>query len=206
MEQRLEIEYNEAKMSLKRTYKISPNDCRYLVYLKFCCEPSFSNHIIRRQHSPEKPLIQTNNQPPIETLVFNFDYDEEEKGREIIERELRDWPVKPEAARRWLIDCAMKDVEELFDCMPPDHDTLLLKFLVRANYVRVSYEQEDDVWMVPADHESPIDCSICLDEILIGAAEGLPCSHVFHQDCINKWLNTSHSCPVCRYQMMPERV
>ncbi|KAL3641923.1 hypothetical protein CASFOL_012738 [Castilleja foliolosa] len=199
MENRLLIDYYEAKMSLKRTHDISPNDCRYKVYVKFYCEPSLTNHIIR-PHSRE-PLIQRTNQPHIETVDFNFDYDDDEKaGRERIDRELREWPLHPKG-RRWLIDCAMKDVQELFECMPPHHNTLILKFWVRANDVRVHYEQEEeDVWMVPADHESPIDCSICLDEISSGA-EGLTCGHVFHEDCINKWLKTSHSCPVCRYQM-----
>ncbi|GFP94487.1 E3 ubiquitin-protein ligase ring1-like [Phtheirospermum japonicum] len=49
-------------------------------------------------------------------------------------------------------------------------------------------------------------CSICLEEIVRGG-EGLfmPCCHVFHEDCIKKWLRTSHYCPVCRFEM-PKRL
>ncbi|WCJ19417.1 RING/U-box superfamily protein [Euphorbia peplus] len=44
------------------------------------------------------------------------------------------------------------------------------------------------------------DCGICLEEITkIGA--GMPCDHVFHRTCIEKWLNISHSCPLCRFEL-----
>ncbi|XP_073138854.1 uncharacterized protein [Henckelia pumila] len=43
-------------------------------------------------------------------------------------------------------------------------------------------------------------CSICLEdfgcEIL-----SMPCSHIFHEDCIKKWLKSSHYCPICRFEM-----
>ena len=40
-------------------------------------------------------------------------------------------------------------------------------------------------------------CSICLD---INCNEILGCSHVFHLDCIEEWLNhsTDRNCPICR--------
>ncbi|XP_006344335.1 ERAD-associated E3 ubiquitin-protein ligase HRD1-like [Solanum tuberosum] len=46
------------------------------------------------------------------------------------------------------------------------------------------------------------DCLVCLDEI--GEETQvlrLPCSHMFHGDCITKWLENSHYCPLCRFQM-----
>ncbi|KAJ6740978.1 F6A14.12 PROTEIN-RELATED [Salix purpurea] len=46
------------------------------------------------------------------------------------------------------------------------------------------------------------DCAVCLEEISAGSeAIPMPCSHVYHSDCIVKWLQTSHSCPLCRYNM-----
>ncbi|KAG4132108.1 hypothetical protein ERO13_D08G011866v2 [Gossypium hirsutum] len=43
---------------------------------------------------------------------------------------------------------------------------------------------------------------ICLEEVEVGfEASQMPCSHVFHDDCIKKWLQQSHYCPICRFEM-----
>ncbi|MBA0736015.1 hypothetical protein Gogos_009611 [Gossypium gossypioides] len=45
-------------------------------------------------------------------------------------------------------------------------------------------------------------CMICLEEVEVGfEASQMPCSHVFHDDCIKKWLQQSHYCPICRFEM-----
>lgn len=48
-----------------------------------------------------------------------------------------------------------------------------------------------------------IDCVICLEQLVL---EGrnivcMPCSHMFHRDCIITWLDRSHCCPICRYDL-----
>lgn len=40
-------------------------------------------------------------------------------------------------------------------------------------------------------------CSICLDNLDIGAAIATPCQHNFHQHCIDKWLQVGKQCPNC---------
>uniref|UniRef100_A0A6N2L941 RING-type E3 ubiquitin transferase n=1 Tax=Salix viminalis TaxID=40686 RepID=A0A6N2L941_SALVM len=46
------------------------------------------------------------------------------------------------------------------------------------------------------------DCTVCMEEISAGKEVILmPCSHVYHSDCIVQWLQTSHFCPLCRYHM-----
>ncbi|CAL9023360.1 unnamed protein product [Prunus brigantina] len=46
------------------------------------------------------------------------------------------------------------------------------------------------------------ECSICLDEFSEGEqVTQTPCKHKFHEDCILKWLNGKHFCPMCRFQL-----
>ena len=43
-------------------------------------------------------------------------------------------------------------------------------------------------------------CSICIEDYQSGEEiTTLPCLHLFHSDCINKWLRQSSNCPICKY-------
>ncbi|KAJ4840038.1 hypothetical protein Tsubulata_049619 [Turnera subulata] len=45
-------------------------------------------------------------------------------------------------------------------------------------------------------------CAICMEEITIESAfTMMPCSHEFHGPCIKQWLQESHMCPLCRFQL-----
>lgn len=45
-------------------------------------------------------------------------------------------------------------------------------------------------------------CAVCKDEIsLEEQAKQLPCSHLYHGDCILPWLRIRNTCPVCRYEL-----
>ena len=42
-------------------------------------------------------------------------------------------------------------------------------------------------------------CSICLDKIYFKKNTYTTiCNHIYHKSCINKWLNISKTCPICR--------
>ncbi|XP_058221358.1 uncharacterized protein LOC131331438 [Rhododendron vialii] len=42
-------------------------------------------------------------------------------------------------------------------------------------------------------------CSICLEEFAVGSRMArLTCSHLYHGDCVLKWLKRSNACPLCR--------
>ncbi|KAH6806519.1 hypothetical protein C2S51_031350 [Perilla frutescens var. frutescens] len=42
-------------------------------------------------------------------------------------------------------------------------------------------------------------CIVCMEEFEVGgAAKQVPCDHVFHENCISKWLSIHNSCPLCR--------
>ncbi|CAM8915659.1 unnamed protein product [Rhodiola kirilowii] len=44
-------------------------------------------------------------------------------------------------------------------------------------------------------------CVICEDEDEQGGFSRMPCRHMFHSKCIETWLGTSSSCPLCRYAL-----
>lgn len=42
------------------------------------------------------------------------------------------------------------------------------------------------------------ECAICQETMYNKCVKFLECEHHFHLKCINKWLNKSNSCPMCR--------
>jgi len=47
---------------------------------------------------------------------------------------------------------------------------------------------------------NPLDCAICLENFTIGdKCRLLPiCKHIFHAQCVDKWLLKTPICPICR--------
>ena len=41
-------------------------------------------------------------------------------------------------------------------------------------------------------------CSICMDNLGHGQNQALRCGHSFHKRCIQRWIQTSRTCPTCR--------
>ncbi|CAI8592425.1 unnamed protein product [Vicia faba] len=73
---------------------------------------------------------------------------------------------------------------------------------------------------IPASNEAilslkayslPRNCCVCMERFHDELEEGgdsdnakvstMVCGHIFHYDCIVKWLQRSHVCPLCRYAM-----
>jgi hypothetical protein len=47
-----------------------------------------------------------------------------------------------------------------------------------------------------------IQCIICMDDFKEGEeVSTLPCFHVFHRECIKKWLVNTHTCPICKFKV-----
>lgn len=85
-------------------------------------------------------------------------------------------------------------------------DVVLVNFLiVSRRFWRIwqrHYHRPKQVHCVSLAEETPGMCSICLMD-LAAEEDGfgllrLTCKHTFHEPCINSWLNTHSSCPVCR--------
>ena len=43
-----------------------------------------------------------------------------------------------------------------------------------------------------------IGCSICLENILNDDKHITSCNHIFHKECMARWMSLNHSCPLCR--------
>ena len=91
-------------------------------------------------------------------------------------------------------------VDELpYDLIPFDEDEH-----VEIHFVAASKSAIESLKRLKIGHDGGENsCSICLENFLVGRSEAikLPCSHLFHGDCIIKWLGKSKYCPLCRFEM-----
>lgn len=53
---------------------------------------------------------------------------------------------------------------------------------------------------VPVAPEEEAQCTICLEQVL-NNARALACGHLFHSNCIQRWVATHHNCPICRVRV-----
>merc|ERR1719453_359787 len=52
-------------------------------------------------------------------------------------------------------------------------------------------------------------CSVCLDELKLTCVRKLPCNHVLHQGCLDRWCKhlgneSSWACPLCRHPLISQ--
>lgn len=51
-------------------------------------------------------------------------------------------------------------------------------------------------------HENKKQCSICLEDFVKGdRVKTMPCWHDFHRKCLDQWLRTNGSCPICKFRL-----
>jgi len=46
-----------------------------------------------------------------------------------------------------------------------------------------------------------VDCCICMEKIFVDECKETECNHTFHKGCLDRWLEESSSCPLCRAQI-----
>lgn len=56
--------------------------------------------------------------------------------------------------------------------------------------------------------ETAPECAVCLSEFSGDeSVRDLKCKHVFHKDCLDKWmLQCRSTCPLCRTKVLPDKV
>eukprot|EP00698_Gefionella_okellyi_P011353 TRINITY_DN2988_c0_g1_i2.p1 TRINITY_DN2988_c0_g1~~TRINITY_DN2988_c0_g1_i2.p1 ORF type:complete len:278 (-),score=38.64 TRINITY_DN2988_c0_g1_i2:53-826(-) len=59
-----------------------------------------------------------------------------------------------------------------------------------------------EIDLTESDVESKPSCSVCLEDHIAGTkALRLPCTHLFHKECVMPWLQQHNSCPSCRFEL-----
>jgi hypothetical protein len=60
---------------------------------------------------------------------------------------------------------------------------------------------ETDDLLVPSPSDASLPhCAVCLEPYQAGhSVRTIPCFHSFHVECIDPWLSTKATCPVCKY-------
>ena len=50
-------------------------------------------------------------------------------------------------------------------------------------------------------------CVICMEDFKKGdKSTNLPCLHMFHTNCIQNWLKTQNTCPICKYKLTQDNI
>lgn len=50
--------------------------------------------------------------------------------------------------------------------------------------------------------DTECECQVCKDKIAMGShLIKLPCLHVFHEGCVEKWFEDHRTCPICRKEL-----
>lgn len=83
--------------------------------------------------------------------------------------------------------------------------TFILIFLFRKGNPPASKDEVESLpikTLTKEDLSTYDECAICLSQYEEGEqVKEVPCHHAFHVDCIDKWLNMSNFCPVCKYEL-----
>ncbi|KAL2536724.1 E3 ubiquitin-protein ligase [Forsythia ovata] len=151
------------------------------------------------------------------------------KTREILYEVLRTWPIL-ESRRQNLIKNVFFTGTAIAKSMSPNKNLLHLQVDIKVFHRRTyddthvfegtmeqPTEESNRSSTVPAsdlaikslkrkriedENNGFQSCMVCLDEFFKGSEViSMPCSHMFHINCIKKWLITSHYCPICRFEM-----
>ena len=62
----------------------------------------------------------------------------------------------------------------------------------------------DDIKKLDKDKQN---CVICMEDFKNGdKTTNLPCLHMFHTNCIQSWLKTQNTCPICKFKLTPNNI
>lgn len=73
-----------------------------------------------------------------------------------------------------------------------------------SNYLRVIEKMEKKFpWATKEELVDSDKCAVCWEKL--DEARRLPCSHIFHHNCLRSWLEQDTSCPTCRKSLQDDK-
>ncbi|CAI9763348.1 unnamed protein product [Fraxinus pennsylvanica] len=94
------------------------------------------------------------------------------------------------------LDMQFVDNETGLKCSPPAAKSVV------ENLPSVVLSKE-----VTGANNNEVVCAVCKDEVATGEkVTRMPCSHLYHGDCIFPWLRIRNTCPLCRYELPTDNV
>jgi len=90
-------------------------------------------------------------------------------------------------------------------------DTIISQLMEQSNSDKPVPAPDELIATLPrtvVEADSPLlakDCAVCKDSFEVAQDTiSLPCKHAFHDECILPWIKSSGTCPVCRYELVPQ--
>lgn len=84
-------------------------------------------------------------------------------------------------------------------------DHLGPRFFIPARFLPVKYTytrriDEEQLELLQSHETDTVDCVICMGEVDIEGKSYMiaPCDHIFHQTCLEEWMEIKMECPTCR--------
>lgn len=148
----------------------------------------------------------------------------------IIHADISTWASHPGEIEESQIDDSMDDLEEEYDDLEEeeegeyedvedevldedeDMDTVVSSSMedynnIRCPAARFAIELLDRAKFGGGIKEIIATCTVCFEEFMeMDEVIMMPCKHVYHEECILRWLEQSNLCPLCRCAMPVDRV
>ncbi|KAE8688967.1 mitogen-activated protein kinase kinase kinase [Hibiscus syriacus] len=136
--------------------------------------------------------------------------------RNLFDESIKFTPWEHEIPKEFKVDSDSEIFNHIDSMCRAEHNKNVDKSLIVAAFgvfmTNHDSEADEEIGFVPAskssiealekvsDLDSEFECVVCFQEEK-KQAKRMPCGHVFHDRCIEEWLEKSHLCPVCRYAM-----
>ena len=84
-------------------------------------------------------------------------------------------------------------------------DKKIIKSLQEKYKIKINYNQHYEVKKFALKKNKNIHCIICLENYKYNdLIATMKCDHIYHYNCIKKWLNNCPNCPICRKDVIEE--